>query len=92
MAVGDFLFDGGSPPPILRKALNYERWGMGDVMNLPAGLLPQINAALNVHNAIKSYQSARKSTTWASDNPDAWNLVSYIISERMERNRGNRNQ
>lgn len=89
MAVGDYLFDGGSPPPLLRKALNCDKWGIGDIDKLPAGLLQKINIALNTHNAIRGYQSARKATTWTKDNPQAWELVSYVIKERMERKRGN---
>lgn len=92
MAVGDYLFDGGEPPPLLARALNYERWGVGDVRSLPAGLLPKVNICLNYYHAISSYQSATKTTEWARRNPKAWEFVSWIISQRMERKRGNRNQ
>jgi len=92
MAVGDYLFDGGEPPPILLKALNYERWGIGDIMQLPAGLLPRINLALNHYHAINGYLSATKVTQWTNANPQAWDIVSWVISQRMERKRGNRDK
>jgi hypothetical protein len=92
MAVGDYLFDGGQPPPILTKALNCDKWGIPDIARLPAGLLPEINMTLNYYHAIKGYQKAHKTSEWTKSNPDGWNLVSWIINQRMERKRGNRNQ
>jgi len=92
MAVGDYLFSGDEPPPLLQKALNYERWGIGDINRLPAGLLTKVNTVLSYYHAIRSYQSAGKVTTWSKSNPEAWKMVSYIISERMERKRGNRDE
>jgi hypothetical protein len=92
MAVGDYLFDGEQPPPILLKALNYERWGIGDIMQLPAGLLSRINISLNYYHAISGYLSAKKVTQWTSNNPEAWDIVSWVINQRMERKRGNSDQ
>jgi hypothetical protein len=92
MAVGDYLFDGAKPPPELARALNYEKWGIGDIMRLPAGLLPTMNVCLNYYHAIASYQSAVKTTEWSRKNPQAWNLVSWVIAQRRERKHGNRHQ
>ena len=91
MAVGDYVFDKKSPPPELARALNYEKWGIGDIMQLPAGLLPMMNTALNYYHALKGYKTATNSTVeWTKRNPEAWEMVSWVISERRERKRGNR--
>ena len=93
MAVGDYVLDKQEPPPILRKALNYKEWGIGDVMQLPAGLLPKLNVALNYYHALEGYMSAAGQTAaWSNNNPRAWELVSYVIEERMNRKHGNRNK
>ena len=93
MAVGAYVWDQAKPPPMLVKALNYEKWGVADVMQLPAGLLPQLNTALNFYHAMRGYRGARKSTEWSKSNPDGWNIVSWYLSERMEqRKSGDRNQ
>ena len=91
MAVGDNVFDGQKPPPILYTALNYEKWGIGDIMQLPAGLLPRMNTVLSYYHAVRGYTSAAGNTSgWAKSNPQAWDLVAYIIEQRMERSqRGN---
>lgn len=90
MAVGDAVWDQTAPPPILAKALNYERWGIGDIMQLPAGVLPMVNTVLSYYHALHGYRHAVKTTDWSKRNPDAWRLVSWYIAQRMERNRGNR--
>jgi hypothetical protein len=90
MAVGDYLFDEQEPPPLLSKALNFERWGISDIRSLPAGLLPRMNMLLNYYHAIRSYQSARKTSEWTKNNPQAWDMVSWVIGQRMERKHGNR--
>ena len=92
MAVGDFVLDRKAPPPELIKALNYERWGIGDIMQLPAGLLPIMNTCLSYYHSLSGYMSAAGNTSaWASRNPKAWQLASEVIEARMERRkRGNR--
>ena len=92
MAVGDYVLDGQKPPPLLNKALNYEKWGIGDIMQLPAGLLPKMNVALNYYHSLSGYTSAAgKTSAWARNNPKAWELVSYYLEQRMERAKhGNR--
>ena len=94
MAVGDYVLDGQKPPPLLIKALNYEKWGIGDIMQLPAGLLPKINTALSYYHALRGYTSAAGRTAiWSKNNPQAWDAVSLVLEQRMERNkRGNSDQ
>ena len=93
MAVGDCVMDKTQPPPMLSKALNYEKWGIPDIMQLPAGMLPQINVCLNYYHALQGYKSAAgKTSAWSKSNPQAWEMVSYVLAERMERASGNRNQ
>ena len=92
MAVGDYVLDGQKPPPILIKALNYEKWGIGDIMQLPAGLLPKINTALSYYHALTGYMSATGSTAaWTKRYPQAWDAVSWVLEQRMERH-GNSDQ
>lgn len=92
MAVGDYVWDQTQPPPLLIKALNYEKWGIGDINSLPAGILSQMNTALNYYHAMSGYRSAPKSSDWSKRNPGSWDLVSWYLAQRMERIRGNRNQ
>ena len=91
MAVGDHVFDGHEPPPLLVKALNYQRWGIGDINRLAPGLLAKINTCLNYYNAISGYRSAKKVTSWAQNNPQAHGLVTWYISQRKVKH-GNSNQ
>ena len=92
MAVGDYVLDKQKPPPLLTKALNFEKWGIGDIMQLPAGLLPKMNTALSYYHSLSGYTSAAGNTAeWANRNPGAWELVSYYLERRMERH-GNSDQ
>ena len=85
MAVGDAVFDDAPLPPLLITALNYERWGV-NVRELPAGLMQRMTAVLNVYHAVAAYRhAAGRSAQWARANPDAWEIVSAILRERMER-------
>lgn len=87
MAVAAYVLDDEPPPPELRRALNYRAWGVADVMNLPAGLLPKMNTALTYYNALSGYKSAaaqRKAADFAKNNPPAWDLVTRILSERKK--------
>ena len=91
MAVGDYVFDKEQPPPTLIKALNYKNWGIGNIMQLPAGLLPQMNTVLFFYDALRGYQAAHMRTVqWTKDHPQQWEAVTLIISERRKRKRGNR--
>ena len=92
MAVGDYVLDKQKPPPLLIKALNYEKWGIGDIMQLPAGLLPKINTALSYYHALTGYMSAAGSTAaWTKRYPQAWEAVALVLEQRMERH-GNSDQ
>lgn len=83
------VLDGAPAPPILKTAQMYRAWGIGDPMELPAGLLPQMQIALNVYDALTSYKSSSgRSVEWTKRNPDAWRLVSAIIAERKRVKRG----
>ena len=92
MAVGDHVIDQRPPPPILSTALSYERWGVGDVMRLPPGMLRQMNIAINYYRTLNAYRSAQKTGEWARRNPQAWDMVSWYLGQRMEQRRGDRNQ
>lgn len=87
--MAEHVLDGSPPPAPLRRAWSYQAWHV-DVFRLPPGELPQVNAALNAYNALKSYRQAAKATKtkeWTEANPDAWEFVSSILAERMRRQR-----
>lgn len=72
-------------PHELARALTYKTWGVGDVFNLPAGLVRKMNVAINTYNALQSSVNAArqtKVTQFAKTNPDAWDLYTRIISAR----------
>ena len=86
MAVGDFVLDDRPPPVILQKGLNYEKWGIGDIMKLPAGWLTKINTGLSYYHALKGYTLAAGNTAaWTKNHPEAWEMVSTVIEWRLER-------
>jgi hypothetical protein len=88
--VSDYAFDGGTIPPELQQAMMLTTWGAGDVFSLPAGLLPKMNASLNIYRAVKGYLSnSGKTVEWTKRNPDQWNLVSALLAERKRGNDGN---
>ena len=81
------MFDDDQCPPILSRALNYRSWGVSDVMQLPAGMLPQMNISLNVYDALAGYKRAGAQTKvgeWSKKNPQQWELVTSILKERMK--------
>ena len=88
-AAAEYALDGSSAPPLLRRALNVRTWGLRDyfgvpAVDLPAGTLARINTVLSYYDACKSYKSAGGQTAqWARRNPDAWDLVSRILRDRM---------
>ena len=55
------MFDKTQPPPELARALNYQAWGVGDIMNLPAGWLLRMNIVLNYYRAFTGYLNAAAS-------------------------------
>lgn len=88
-AVSDHAFDGEKIPPELQQALNYRAWGVGNIMTLPAGLLPRMNVSLNVYRAIQGYRSAgNKSVEWTRRNPQQWEIVSALIADRKRGKHG----
>lgn len=86
MAVADYVLDDEPPPPELKRALNYQSWGVADVMKLPAGLLPRMNTVLAYYNALQQYKRAPRmeSVEWSEKNPDAWDLVTRALGWRKE--------
>ena len=95
MGVADYAFDGGSCPPALSRALNYRSWGVSDVMQLPAGMLPQMNTSLNCYDAITGYLRASskiKTNEWIKQYPKQWETVSWFIAERGKRKYGSRTE
>lgn len=85
MAVAAHVLDREPPPPELKRALNYRSWGVADVMTLPAGLLPRMNTVLAYYQALAGYSRAagqKNAAEWANANPDEWEIVTRIISER----------
>jgi len=88
MAVAAHVLDGAPPPRALSLALNCQRWNV-DVMQLPAGWMVEANIALNTYQALISWRQAGNSTAeWTRRNPQAWELVSWILQARRERKRG----
>ena len=89
MAVAGYVMDNDPPPPELSRALNYRSWGVADVMNLPAGMLPRMNTALAYHSALVSYRSATwPKNPWIENNPEAWEIVTRVLNWRKEEHRG----
>lgn len=92
MAVGAYVWDDAPPPPELSRALNYQSWGIADVMNLPAGLLPRMNTTIAYYNALAGHRKAGIwKTKWIENNPDAWDLVTRMMNWRREEH-ANRNK
>lgn len=48
----------------------------------PAGLLKNMAVVSNVYEAFKSYMRATRLTTWRTENPDAWEIVSEVLKLR----------
>ena len=74
-------------PKELNRALIYKSWGAGDVFQLPAGLMKKMNISLNVYNALQKYSRAAKqmkATDMSKEDPEAWNMVTWIIKRRRE--------
>lgn len=87
--MADYVYDKTPPPPALRRALDYKAWGV-NLFQLPPGELVAINRAMNTYNALNAYRRAagqNKTKEWTEQYPDAWNFVSLIIAERMNRPR-----
>lgn len=85
MAVAAYAWDGEPPPPELSRALNYRAWGVSDVMQLPAGLLPRMNTSIACYNALSSYKSAGiAKLPWIEKNPQAWDIVTRVMNMRKQ--------
>lgn len=83
--------DGEPPPELLRRAWTCKAWSV-DVMRLPAGDLPAMNSALNAYNALDGYTKAGakgEAGKWTEAHPDAYEFVSGVIAERMQRRKAN---
>lgn len=89
-AVADYVLDDTEPPPHLRRAFDYKAWGV-DIFKLPPGELRAINQAMNAYNTLSSYRRAGaqgKTKEWTESNPEQWEIVSALLSERMVRRKG----
>jgi len=79
----------GSPIPLeLNRALTYKSWGAVDVFKLPAGMIKKMNISLNYYNALQAYkraQSQQQTNPWIKSNPEAWDIVSWVIAQRMKK-------
>jgi len=83
LAAAATAFDDAEPPPALKTALQLRKWGSVDVMSMDARLVREMTITSNVYDAVSSYLSAKgKSVEWTNRNPQAWNLVSYLLAER----------
>jgi len=85
MVVAAHVFDGEPPPPELSRALNYQAWGVVDIMTLPAGMLRKMNTALSYYRAFTGYKQAvaqHKTVEYTRNNPDAWDMVSKVLAMR----------
>lgn len=85
--VAAHVLDEAPPPLELQRALNYQAWGVGDIMNLPAGMLTKMNLALNYHRALVGYKRAAKghqTVEFSKKNPQEWELVTWVLAKRKE--------
>lgn len=83
-AVSDYCFDAAPPPSYLKRAFETKNWNK-NVDDLPAGELGRMSYAYNVWQAIDGYLGAARlkaATRWIRENPDAWKVVSFILSKR----------
>lgn len=90
MAVVDYIEgDNDTPPPELRFILRVNRWGNptgGGWYDWPAGMLRKASYADSVYRCYSAYKSAAgNTTTWATRNPAAFELVGELLAQRMKR-------
>ena len=85
--VAEYVLDDAPIPLELNRALTYKSWGGGDVFQLPAGLIRKMNISLNYYNSLQGWKRAAiqtKTDDWIKQNPDAWNLASWVIAQRKK--------
>ena len=84
METGLHALELGPAPQELKDYWKSEKWGLpyGDGwMNQPVGMVERMTVAGNTWNAVKDYRKARMAANWAVDNPEAWQIVSYVIKQ-----------
>lgn len=75
----------------MRAAIDWGGVPQGEWLDLPADLAHKLRGYRNVYDAFRSYRNAgaqNATVPWTKQNPDAWDLVSKIISVRKMRKRG----
>lgn len=76
-----------APPPELRFVLRVNRWGNptgGGWHDWPAGMVRRAGYADSVYRSYSAYKSSAGHTTqWANRNPQAFELVSQLLEQRM---------
>ena len=98
MAVAAHVIDKEQAPPFLTRAYSARTWGLRDyfgmsAMELKAGYLARMSTCLSYADAIKSYKSAGGRTVeWCKQNPHAWGMVSWVLSERRKIKHGDSHQ
>jgi hypothetical protein len=80
-----------SPPPILAKAFEIERWGMpnaGGTLDQPAGLLQKVSYALSIYRtwseAIRAEHRGRAAAFRKSQTPETRRLIYDIQAALSE--------
>lgn len=84
LTVAAHVMDGAPKPPELDHWLLRD-WGApyaGGWMEWPAAEFAHARVARNVYVALSGFQSAPNVVEWADRNPQAWELVSYVLSLR----------
>lgn len=57
-------------------------------MEYPAGEFNRARVAKNVYIAMNGFKAARDLPSWCDANPDAWDLVSYVLALKDEASHG----
>ena len=86
LAVAAHVEDGAPAPPEL-DWWRFREWGApyaGGWLDYPAAEFARARAAKNVYIAMNGFKAARDLPTWCDANPDAWNLVSYVLGLKQE--------
>jgi hypothetical protein len=71
-----------------------ERFGAlpdaGGLMDQSARLMADMQAAGNVHAAVRSWRASKNWQQWSQDHPQEWGIVQLVTRLDKERKRGRR--
>ena len=76
----------GPPPPELELAWQMEAYHAlpepGGLRDQHAGELRRCSAALNTYRAVKAFRHSRDWVSWGQQNPEAYELVTWVTDRR----------